>query len=287
MNIASSALLFTLAAAAAAEPPPAHIVQDLPREPEADGDRGLAPPPAIVREIDEAEARARAAAFAPLDPSGHESAAQQAWAASEAENAKVETAVRGFLIAAQVQKRSSGKAKTRKAADAPAIEGETEITCADGLYFDMEEGVLVFIREVRLRNPTMSLDCDNQLKVFLEKRDFEERKKGEKAASSLDNVNVDFSDARLITADGNVILRRLDAQGRWMEARGEKMSYDVKTKETILTGGRLFLSYGDSSSTFEGPGAFIRIYANGSAYVKGAKNKIHLQDLDSFKSIEK
>lgn len=283
-------LLLATVTAVAAELPPLHIVQDLPPELDPNLQSAFVPSPHVAKNLD---ARQFEADTASVDVSSQEMACKQAQAAYAEEDAKTEASVRDFMISARVQKPSSAAPSEKKksnseSAAAAATSGETEITCDDGLYFDSDEGVLVFMRNVSVRNPSLNLDCNNQLKVYMEKTS-QSQKKSENAAekSSAGMPNVNFKDARLVTADGNVVLRRLDEQGRWMMARGEKMTYNVKTQETIMTGGKLSLTYGNSTSSFEGDGAFIRIYPNGSAYVKGAKNKIHVQDLDSYKTPKK
>ncbi len=284
-------LLLTVATAVAAELPPPHIVQDLPPSLNPDLQPAFVPSPNVAKDLD---ARQFETETAVADVSSQEAECLKAQAMYAEENAKTEAAVRDFLIAARVQKPSSAEPSKKKkekseSPAASALSGETEITCDDGLYFDSEEGVLVFMRNVSLRNPGLHLDCDNQLKVYMEKAPQPQKKSAEKSKDdatgpTVGGMDVNFKDARLVAADGNVVLRRLDEQGREMVARGEKMTYNVKTQETILTGGKLSLTCGESTSSFEGDGAFIRIYPNGSAYVKGAKNKIRVRDLDSYKT---
>lgn len=283
-------LLLTAATVVAAELPPMHIVQDLPAELNPNLQPAFVPSPNVAKDLDVQRFESDTAS---VDVASREVACQQAQAEYAKEDAKTEAALHDFMIAAKVQKTPSAEKGTKKKSNsespsAEAMSGETEITCDDGLYFDSAEGVLVFMRDVSVRNPSLNLDCDNQLKVYMEKAAPSQKKSEESTEkSSAGMPNVNFKDARLVTADGNVVLRRLDEQGRWMVARGEKMTYNVKTQETIMTGGKLSLTYGNSTSSFEGDGAFIRIYPNGSAYVKGAKNKIHVQDLDSFKTPKK
>ncbi len=51
------------------------------------------------------------------------------------------------------------------------------VECDGDLYFDMEEGVLVFMKNVRVRNPGLSMDCADHLKIYAE---FVPKKPGDK-----------------------------------------------------------------------------------------------------------
>lgn len=280
--------------AQAAEPLPAHIVQDLPPE----LDPRLAPPfvaPAhIVRDMSVAETAAREAAMGPVDRAKLDSDLARAAAQFAAREQVADADMQSFFVEAKVA--APGRKPAARAAgsgvEAPAGSGESlQVSCADGMYFDEEQGVFVFLRDVKLRDPSLSLDCDNQLKIFLAK---DEKKKKEPGKSSKNEPELakvdfgfDFSRPRLVTADGNVVIKRKDEKGNMMEARGDKLTYDGITGEIIMTGDNLSLSRGDITGDVTGPGAFIRIYKDGHAYAKGRRNVINAKGLKALQEKKK
>lgn len=297
MKIPFLFLAATAASACGAESLPAHIVQDLPPE----LDPRLAPPfeaPAhIVRDINAAETAEREAAMVPLDRTRLDSDFMRAAEEFAAREKKADADMQSFFIEAKVAAPSakpnapavgSGAGQTAPESQAESL----RVTCADGMYFDEDQGVFVFLRDVKLRDPSLSLDCDNQLKIFLARDDRKKKsepRKDQKNAPELAKVdfNFNFSQPRLVTADGNVVIKRKDKKGDMMEARGDKLSYDGITGEIIMTGDKLYLSQGNLSGDVTGPGAFIRIYKDGHVYVKGRRNVINATGLKALQEKKK
>jgi lipopolysaccharide export system protein LptA len=59
----------------------------------------------------------------------------------------------------------------------------TSVSAKDGAYFDTEKGLLVFLGDVKVKNPEISLDGANEVKLFLEPAKKEEEN-AEKAAAA-------------------------------------------------------------------------------------------------------
>lgn len=291
-------LLLTALAATAqgAEPLPAHIVQDLPPE----LDPRLAPPfeaPAsIVRDLDAQEAAAREAAMSPVDRAKLDADLAHATERFAAREQTADADMQAFFIETKVTA-PSGKPAPQTSVPAgqrqTAASGDSlQVSCADGMYFDEDKGVFVFLRDVKLRDPSLSLDCDNQLKIFLAKDETKAKKAPKKASNNEPELakvdfGFDFSRPRLVTADGNVVIKRKDEKGNMMEARGDKLTYDGITGEIIMTGDKLYLSRGEISGDVTGPGAFIRIYKDGHAYVKGSRNTLKAKGLKALQEKKK
>lgn len=163
------------------------------------------------------------------------------------------------------------------------------VDCQDGMYFDSEEGLFVYLRDVRVTDPRFNLQCDNQLKIYLErdkekdakaakKKEEEEKKqaaegKPKDALKMPDSSTLNYSGIKSIAASGNVIVTKKGKDGEMMEARAENMTYDGKTGEIILSGGgKKSVQSGDKLLETNGPGSYIRMYGNGDVRVFGKKN---------------
>lgn len=262
----------------AAEAHPAHIVQDLPPELDPRLAPAFVPPAHIVRDLNADETKAREAAVAPFDHSGLDSELAATVERYAAEERQVENSMRSFFIDAKVAVPVAGKKQTAtgpKSTSTTADETDvTEVTCADGCYFDMEQGVVVYMRDVKVRGENMSLNCDNELKVFAlreENKKKKEPKKEEKESPELAQIDFNFNmnKPRLITASGNVEIWFKNEKGEESSASGDKLTYNGITGEAILTGDNLSVTKDNIRTSTSGPDAFIRIYKDGSVYSKG------------------
>lgn len=170
----------------------------------------------------------------------------------------------------------------------PGEEPPMVITSKDGMYFDSEAGLLVYLRDVVLTDPRFNLTCDNQLKIYLERDNTKAKKADEKKAENSDKAdksdkekegqgmktpdtaNLNFSGVKNIAASGNVVVTRKNESGQMMEARAEKATYDGKTGEIILSGGgKQSIKDGENLVETSGDGSYIRMYGNGSVRVVG------------------
>lgn len=267
-----------LASLCVADVPPAHIVQDLPPELDPRLVPAFVPPAHIVRDLNAEENAARETAVAPFD---HHELDRELTATVEryaSEEREVENSMRSFFIDAKVAVPVAEKkqaAARPEAAPSPANGADvTKVTCADGCYFDMEQGVVVFMRDVKVRGEDMSLDCDNELKIFALREESKKKKEpGKESKEGPELAQIDFNfnmnKPRLITASGNVEVQLKDNKGELMGASGDKLTYNGITGETILTGGNLSMTRGQNRVNVSGPDAFIRIYKDGNAYIKG------------------
>ena len=172
------------------------------------------------------------------------------------------------------------------------------IDAEGGFYMDMtKEGVIIYYKNIKTRHPKLSLDCDKELKIYLEpmteekkqkKRDEAEKKKqktGEKSSSAgmegfTDDVNFE-GEMRKIVALGNVIAKGESKDGKKKyEARGEQIVINAKTKEILLTGGNPMFKDDKMSIQCIEPGGTIRRTDDGKIFVKGRIRSI-ARDLDT------
>lgn len=163
------------------------------------------------------------------------------------------------------------------------------INSQDGMYFDSEEGLMVYLRDVRVTDPRFNLRCDNQLKIYLE-RDKVKAAESEKKNSETedkarlktpDTSALNFSGIKSIAASGNVIVTRKGKDGKMMEARAERVTYDGKTGEIILSGGgKQSVQDGENLVEASGPGSYIRMYGNGDIRVVGKRTVTKVKTSD-------
>ncbi|KAA5510879.1 hypothetical protein F2Y49_24920, partial [Bacteroides caccae] len=253
--------------------PPADIVRPLTAEETAQREKDLAPIPS-----------------APLTEDG-----EKALSVSNAQDAEVDEQINGFRQKYNVSIHATPAEVTAAPADSGMEktdkETPTEITYDDGLYFDMKEGVLVYMKNVHVRNPEFSLDCTGPLKIYMQyvekkgkkkpsDRKKEEGKEIDKSGPVLPNDgNFDFNSIKKVTASGNVVLRYTDKDGNLCTAKAEKATYDANTGEIILAGNYPSLSRGGSFFKSDARDGFIRVYGNGNVYIpKGGKSSF--RDLD-------
>jgi hypothetical protein len=180
------------------------------------------------------------------------------------------------------------------------------VECDGGLYFDSDTGILAYLKNVRLTEPRFKLSCSHELKVFLEqktKKDGEktgkatgkktvgkttltpadkadkadkatpaDKSKAEKATKKKDKSLGSFGGLKRIIASGNVKVTQKDDNGKLFIATGETASYDAKTGEMILRGGRPRLQQ-SANQYLEAvsPGQYIRIYKNGKLVTSDGK----------------
>lgn len=296
MKKLSSLLLLALTgglACGATDGVPAHIVQPLPRELDPRLETPLSPPSGIVRPMTAEETAQRERDLAPVPTGGLKEEGEKAISAYEAQAKAVDGQIQEFRQKHQVTGNAAAPEAGDAAAPAAASPEETfmgrnpsenlySVDCDGDLYFDMEEGVLVFMKNVRVRNPNLSMDCADHLKIYAEfvpkkpgdkkpserKKEKEQEKKTEedKPQVALPNGgNFDYNSIKTVAASGNVKASYTNKQGETSNAQAEKITYNAKTGEIILTGSPVIITP-DVIVKNPNKDAFIRVYSNGSMY---------------------
>ncbi len=129
------------------------------------------------------------------------------------------------------------------AAEEPAAEAEakplevnpgpddTVITSEGGMYFDADEGVLVYLKNVKVTDPRFNLSGADQLKVFFEKKPEKKEAKAEKPAGM-----GNFGDVQKIVAEGAVLIDQKGVGGKEpVQASGGILTYNIATGEIIIS----------------------------------------------------
>lgn len=296
MKKLSSLLLFALTgglACGATDGVPAHIVQPLPKELDPRLEPPLVPPSNIVRPMTAEETARRNRELAPVPTSQLKEDGEKAVSAYNAQEKAVDGQIQEFRQKHQV----TGNAAAPEAEATPADPDPEEtfrsrnpagnlysVDCDGDLYFDMEEGVLVFMKNVRVRNPSLSMDCADHLKIYAEfvpkkpgdkkpserkkekEKEKNSEKEGDKPQVALPNGgNFDYNSIKTVAASGNVKARYTNKQGETSNAQADKITYNAKTGEIILTGAPVIVTP-DVIVKNPNKDGFIRVYSNGNIY---------------------
>jgi len=147
-----------------------------------------------------------------------------------------------------------------------------KIKCDGGIYFDNEEGILAYLKNIRLdeSNSDFKLRCSDELKILFDNGPKEEKKntalkgsepqKTKQIPEQKDNSFSELGDLQEIIATGSVKILGKNSDGQPFLASGNIASYNAKTGEMILKGGRPTLQQSASEYLQAGEdGQWIRI----------------------------
>ncbi len=165
---------------------------------------------------------------------------------------------------------------------------DTVISADDGMYFDAEKGLLVYLKNVRLTGPDFDLSGANELKVFLGKKEVkkkppvkegepapeppkEEKKDDKKAATpGILGAAGGFGDPEKIIATGAVKITQKAVAGKPpVVASAAVLTYDAKTGEIILNGGYPWVQQGATFMRAKEANLYLRIKKDGSFVTEG------------------
>lgn len=152
----------------------------------------------------------------------------------------------------------------------------TQIECDGGMFFDMETGILCYLRNIEVTGLTkdnFTLNCTKELKVYLDseklkkasekKDDSKEKETPKKKGSKKEELKKSLND---IVAIGDVVLTGKDREGKDIEVHAAKAHYNAIKEEVILEGGNLSIQQGNNIQRIKKPtpNAWIRIDKSGN-----------------------
>ena len=162
-------------------------------------------------------------------------------------------------------------------AAAPKIDPDgIHITCDGGMFFDIDKGQVVFLKNVVVKHPDFKLTCANELKIFLDQK---EAPPGGEKPTGPDA----FGDIKNIVATGGVKIVRENEKGLPLVATADTASHDAKSGDTVLRGGYPMVRQGENFVRAREPGLYIRIYENGSVYNQPGKWETGISNLDELR----
>ena len=115
---------------------------------------------------------------------------------------------------------------------------DTVIRCDGGMYFDADQGVFVYLKNVRVTDPRFTLTGANELKVFLGKKPEDPAKAPDKKDQADQGLGGKFGDVERIIATGAIAIEQKAANGKdAIKASGAIFAYNIKTDQVTITGG--------------------------------------------------
>ena len=151
---------------------------------------------------------------------------------------------------------------------------DTIINCDGGMYFDAEEGVLVYLKNVTVKDPRFSLSGANELKVFFDKKEAPAKKKDDpdkkEGESKSTGPGANFGDVRKLVATGAVRILQKGVKGKQpVEASGAILTYGVSSGEIIISGGYPWVKQGGFFARAKQPNLTLRLLVDGSFSTQG------------------
>ncbi len=151
---------------------------------------------------------------------------------------------------------------------------DTVVQCDNGMYFDAEEGVVVYFGNVRVTDPRYNMNGANEMKVFLSKKPGNEQAKtSKKEATPAPGAGIQdkFGDVDRIVATGavRVLQKNPDPGKEPVEASGAILTYKPKTGEMVLSGGYPWVKQGASFMRAKQPNLNLRVLKDGSYVTEG------------------
>lgn len=228
----------------------------------------LALPPAFVTEE---ELAAMKAAAAPAKPEADKryTATDASLSVSLDQGKKASAAALTFINTSGIETSATGEAALPEAKPLEVNPGpdDTLITCEGGMYFDADEGVLVYLENVKVTDPRFNLTGAQQLKVFFEKKPVKKDAEGKsKEPSGMGN----FGDVQKLVAEGAVLIDQKGVGEKdAVQASGHILTYNVPAGEIIIHGGYPWVKQGAYFARAKEPSLTLRLLNDGSFSTKG------------------
>ena len=161
---------------------------------------------------------------------------------------------------------------------------DTVINCSGGMYFDSTNGVLVYLRDVKVVDPRFDLSGADEVKVFFEKKPetpspqpAKDPKKSDQKTTDKDKDDLNmapkggFGNAEKIVATGAVrVLQKSVEKGKEpVEASAGVLVYDVKTGDITLSGRYPWVMQGATYSRAKEPDLTLKIFKNNTFSTQG------------------
>lgn len=152
---------------------------------------------------------------------------------------------------------------------------DTLISCDGGMYFDADQGVFVYLKNVRVTDPRFSLSGANELKIFLSPKPADKPAKDKPAKDPKEpaslGLGAKFGDVDRIIATGavRILQKNVEADKPPVEASGAIFTYQPKTGQILLSGGYPWVKQGTTFMRAKQPNLSLRIQKNGSFVTEG------------------
>jgi hypothetical protein len=192
---------------------------------------------------------------APMEAAAQSNAANQETRTSLAkdldDSVAALTAAKNFLVEADLSATSSNPISAPdKPLEVKNSAADTIIHCEGGMYFDSKEGVLVYLKNVTVKDPRFNLSGANEVKVFFGKKVPKDEPKAldDKSEKSKlgGKIGANFGDVEKIVATGAVLLEQIATQSgkEPIKASGAIFTYHLKDDQATISGGFPWVTQG-------------------------------------------
>ena len=148
---------------------------------------------------------------------------------------------------------------------------DTLIHCEGGMYFDADEGVMVYLKNVTVKDPRFNLSGANELKIFFEKKPAKvanEQALEKATPGPKGSPGPGFGEVKRIVATGAVRIEQKAEPGKDpIHASGAIFSYNVKADQIILSGGYPWYTQGTTFMRAKEPNLTIRMSPKTGSFV--------------------
>lgn len=227
----------------------------------------IAAPPAFVTEEELAELKAQSASVQPQADETNAATATNL-AADTAAGDQAGKAALAFINTSGLKNIATAEPEKQpdaKPLDVKAGPDDTVITCDGGMYFDADEGVLVYLKNVTVKDPRFELKGADQLKVFFDKKPADA-----KAPEKVTALAGNFGDVKKLIANGTVVLRQKSVGGKQpVEASGGLLTYDIPTGEIIISQRYPWVKQGTYYARAKESNLTLRLLNDGSFSTQG------------------
>ncbi len=194
-------------------------------------------------------------------------------------------AASAFLAKADVPNPATTPAETAPEAAKPLEikpqPQDTVIQCEGGMYFDSDDGILVYMKNVTVTDPRFTLSGADELKVFFEKKPAKPapaKPAPAPAATTVDKspassgfgggIGSNFGAVERIVATGAVVIEQKGAPGKEpIKASGALFSYNLKADQIIIKGGYPWFTQGATFMRAMQPELILRLSPKTGSFV--------------------
>lgn len=153
----------------------------------------------------------------------------------------------------------------------------TVVKCEGGMYFDAEKGLLVYLKNVQVKDPRYTLSGADILKIYMGKSEAKPDSKPKPTAENggkdgpVPDMGANFDSVEKIVATGAVrLLQGAVEKGKQpVEASGAVFSYHPGSGDILLSGGYPWVRQGDFFARAKEPDLTLRMKKDGSFVTEG------------------
>ncbi|MES2474634.1 MAG: hypothetical protein V4640_02555 [Verrucomicrobiota bacterium] len=194
-----------------------------------------------------------------------------------ADSATASKSAATFLVQADLPpvKADGAPAEEAKPLEIPDDPNNTLISCDGGIYFDPEEGVLVYLKNIKVDDPRFNLTGADEVKVFFEKKAPDPNKKNPAADDKKDksdlglgsDIGASIGDVERIVATGTIKIDQKPKDGKEpIQASGAVFTYNAKSGVATLSGGFPWVKQGKRFFSSKKADNLLRIYPDESRF---------------------